>query len=151
MAKYIVIDLAGDIKAEADCLSSNEDLSRLKRPRQDEESSMRNTDASDKIRQLERELNEKADEMNDFITRERQSNDELQDARGELIKGWNDIMRGKHDNIGIKYIGEIDSKVFISEMKDWYSLEDPVVKGVGMCSLWQDVFVKIPSGGMCSL
>ncbi|KAH6820525.1 hypothetical protein C2S53_008798 [Perilla frutescens var. hirtella] len=51
MAKYIVIDLADDVKAE--------------------DSSKGEMDTAHRVRQLERELNEKTDEMNDLITKER--------------------------------------------------------------------------------
>lgn len=42
--------------------------------------------AADMVLRLQRELNEKTHTMNGLITKERQSNDELQGARRELIK-----------------------------------------------------------------
>lgn len=47
-------------------------------------------------------------------------------------------MRGNYVKIGIKDVGEIDSKVFISEMEKIFSPEIAARKGVELCSLWQE-------------
>ncbi|XP_057787847.1 factor of DNA methylation 5-like isoform X2 [Salvia miltiorrhiza] len=145
MARFLAIDLGEEVKAEADRLSWSEDGKRLKRPRPDEDSTERGVDLADKVRQLEEvlnerteELNEMTDELNDLFTRERQSNNELHGVRRELIQGLNDILKGNHVHIGIKNMGEIDPKVFISEMEKRLPPIDAEMKGVELCSLWQE-------------
>ncbi|KAH6755212.1 hypothetical protein C2S53_017470 [Perilla frutescens var. hirtella] len=95
MARYLAIDLADEVKAEAEQLSRSKDGKRLgeggeedwtvrKRLRLDEYCTKE--EALEKVRQLERELDQKTDQMNDLITKERLSNEELQGARRGLIK-----------------------------------------------------------------
>ncbi|KAH6771920.1 hypothetical protein C2S51_010324 [Perilla frutescens var. frutescens] len=140
MARYLSIDLADDVKAEAQQPSS-------KRPRLDKDSTkgevmsfdlMHEMELNVRIHDLERELEETNTEMNNLIKRERLSNDELQGARRELIKGLDDILRGNCVQIGIKNIGEIDSKVFITEMEKRFSPMYAVMQGVKLCSVWQE-------------
>ncbi|KAH6771337.1 hypothetical protein C2S52_016140 [Perilla frutescens var. hirtella] len=137
LARYLAFDLAHDeVIAEAQHLSSSKH--RRKKPRLDHQEStmLREMEGvHDKVRELERELNK----MNDLIQRERLSNDELQGVRTELIKGLNDILRGNHVQIGINNVGEIDSKVFITEMEKRFSSSSyAVIKGVELCSLWRE-------------
>ncbi|KAH6771919.1 hypothetical protein C2S51_010323 [Perilla frutescens var. frutescens] len=140
MAKYLAFDLADEVIAEAQHPSSSKQ--RRKKPRLDHQESTMVREMEgvhDKVLELEREHNEMSKKMNDLIQRARLCNDELQGARAELIKGLNDILRGNHVRIGIKNVGEIDSKVFITEMEKRFSSPlYAVIKGVELCSLWQE-------------
>ncbi|XP_027907732.1 factor of DNA methylation 1-like isoform X1 [Vigna unguiculata] len=98
-----------------------------------------------KIKEMNDELQEKienlecVESMNQtLIVKERQSNDELQEARKELIKGLEEMLNGPKGNIGIKRMGELDQKVFVTKCKERFSLQEAGTKGVELCSLWQE-------------
>ncbi|TQD74947.1 hypothetical protein C1H46_039518 [Malus baccata] len=97
-----------------------------------------------KIKEMEDELGEKVDELEDLeslnqtlITKERQSNDELQEARKELIVGLSEMLSGR-SNIGIKRMGDLDQKPFMNTCKERFTLEEAQVQASTLCSLWQD-------------
>lgn len=97
-----------------------------------------------KIKEMNYELEQKEVELDDvesmnqtLIVKERQSNDELQEARKELIEGLKNMLNAR-TNIGIKRMGELDEKVFVNVCKKRFSLEDAQTKGVELCSLWQE-------------
>ncbi|KAI9089491.1 hypothetical protein K1719_029096 [Acacia pycnantha] len=97
-----------------------------------------------KIKEMNDELESKEVELDDtesmnqaLITKERQSNDELQEARKELIEGLKNMLNAR-TNVGIKRMGELDEKVFVNVCKKKFSLEDAQTKGVELCSLWQE-------------
>ncbi|XP_027344592.1 factor of DNA methylation 1-like isoform X1 [Abrus precatorius] len=98
-----------------------------------------------KIKEMNDELQEKIDNLENMeamnqtlIVKERQSNDELQEARKELIKGLEDMLNGPRTNIGLKRMGELDQKIFVNNCKKRYPLEEAGTKGVELCSLWQE-------------
>ncbi|KAF7803317.1 factor of DNA methylation 1-like [Senna tora] len=72
-----------------------------------------------------------------LIVKERQSNNDLQEARKELIQGFNHVLNGR-TNIGIKRMGELDLKVFVNVCKTKFSLEEAHTMGFELCSLWQE-------------
>ncbi|KAL1564047.1 factor of DNA methylation 1-like [Salvia divinorum] len=76
-------------------------------------------------------------EMNVLITKERVSNDEVQGVRKELIKGLSES-GSNHGSIGIKRIGELDHDVFINELVMRMPPGDIVIKGIELCTLWQE-------------
>lgn len=93
-------------------------------------------------------LREKEGELNDLealnqtlIVRERKSNDELQDARKELINGLKEISNRAH--IGVKRMGELDSKPFLEAMKRKYNNEEAEDRASEICSLWEE-YLKDP-------
>lgn len=95
-----------------------------------------------------RNLREKEGELNDLealnqtlIVRERKSNDELQDARKELINGLKEISNRAH--IGVKRMGELDSKPFLEAMKRKYNNEEAEDRASEICSLWEE-YLKDP-------
>ncbi|KAF7843193.1 factor of DNA methylation 1-like [Senna tora] len=97
-----------------------------------------------KIKEMNDELAEKVENLDDMeqtnqhlIVKERQSNDELQEARKELIKGLNDMLNAR-TNIGIKRMGELDEKVFVNVCKKKFPLGEAQTKGLELCSLWQE-------------
>ncbi|KAL8226115.1 hypothetical protein R6Q57_018672 [Mikania cordata] len=78
------------------------------------------------------------EEMNQtLVVKERQSNDELQEARKELIKGLQDMLSGR-TNIGVKRMGEIDTKPFQDACKEKFNSEEAPIKAIELCTLWQD-------------
>ncbi|KAK1402079.1 Factor of DNA methylation 1 [Heracleum sosnowskyi] len=98
-----------------------------------------------KMKELQEELEEKEDERNDvetlnqtLLTKERQSNDELQEARKKLIKGLEEILNGPRTNISVKRMGEIDGKVFQQTCKGRFSPDEAEIKALELCSLWQE-------------
>ncbi|KAK7389487.1 hypothetical protein VNO78_24580 [Psophocarpus tetragonolobus] len=103
------------------------------------------TAVQNKIKEMNDELQEKIDNLENMeamnqtlIVKERQSNDELQEARKELIKGLDDMLNGPRTNIGLKRMGELDQKVFVNNCKKRFPLEEAGTKGVELCSLWQE-------------
>ncbi|KAH7547469.1 hypothetical protein FEM48_Zijuj01G0313400 [Ziziphus jujuba var. spinosa] len=97
-----------------------------------------------KMKEMKEELDEKVDSLDDLeslnrtlIAKERQSNDELQEARKELIAGLDDLL-GNRTNIGIKRMGDLDQRPFINTCKQRYSLEEAQLKASTLCSLWQE-------------
>ncbi|XP_006645454.1 factor of DNA methylation 1-like [Oryza brachyantha] len=102
------------------------------------------SEARRKIDELNEELKSKYDDMNEMeslnqilVTKERQSNDELQLARKELIDGFKEITVGR-TNIGIKRMGELDLKAFANACKQRFSKGDVDETAVMLCSQWED-------------
>ncbi|GJX85487.1 factor of DNA methylation 1-like protein [Tanacetum coccineum] len=102
------------------------------------------TKVQEQIKKMEDELKAKEEEMGDIeelnqtlLLKERQSNDELQEARKELIKGLQDMLSGR-TNIGVRRMGEIDMKAFHAACKEKYDAEEAPIKAVELCTLWQD-------------
>ncbi|XVE99578.1 hypothetical protein REPUB_Repub03eG0211500 [Reevesia pubescens] len=90
-----------------------------------------------------KELREKEGELEDIealnqtlIVRERKSNDELQEARKELINGLKEI--SNRAQIGVKRMGELDSKPFLEAMKRRYNEELAEERASEHCSLWEE-------------
>ncbi|KAF9613333.1 hypothetical protein IFM89_007062 [Coptis chinensis] len=101
-----------------------------------------------KMEEMVNDLNEKVEEMSGLeslnhtlIVKERERNDELQDARKELIEGLNDILTGR-TNFGIKRMGEIDTKPFLHACMQIHPTE-ATTRSAQLCSLWQE-YVKNP-------
>ncbi|XP_042066191.1 factor of DNA methylation 1-like [Salvia splendens] len=98
-----------------------------------------------KINQMNEQLQEKKENLDgledlnqQLLAKERQSNDELQEARKELIAGLTDMLSSNRVNIGIKRMGELDEKGFKNACKQRYPLEEADIKAVELCSLWQE-------------
>ncbi|XP_076950429.1 factor of DNA methylation 1-like [Bidens hawaiensis] len=102
------------------------------------------TAVQEQIKKMNDELEAKMEEMDGveemnqtLVVKERQSNDELQEARKELIKGLQDMLSGT-TNIGVKRMGELDSRVFHDALKKKFDPDDAQIKATELCSLWQD-------------
>uniref|UniRef100_A0ACD5ZP68 Uncharacterized protein n=1 Tax=Avena sativa TaxID=4498 RepID=A0ACD5ZP68_AVESA len=96
-----------------------------------------------KIDELSEELQDKYEEMDameslhhTLLIKEQKSKEELQDARKKLINGLQNITTGRA-NIGIKRMGELDLKSFVTACKRKLSKEDAEVNGAILCSKWQ--------------
>lgn len=96
-----------------------------------------------KVELLLKALREKESELGDLetinqtlVVQERQTNDELQDARKELVNGLKDMSINAH--IGVKRMGELDSHPFHEAMKRKYSDTQADEKATELCSLWEE-------------
>ncbi|KAK6153771.1 hypothetical protein DH2020_013410 [Rehmannia glutinosa] len=98
-----------------------------------------------KINQMSELLQEKKEDLDgledlntQLLSKERQSNDELQEARKVLIAGLNEMLTSTRVNIGIKRMGEIDEKAFRNACNKRFSSGEAEIKAVELCSLWQE-------------
>ncbi|KAI3809055.1 hypothetical protein L1987_25022 [Smallanthus sonchifolius] len=96
-----------------------------------------------KVEDIHKNLREKEEELEDLenlnqtlVVQERKSNDELQDARKELIDGLKDLPKTSH--IGVKRMGELENKPFLDAMKRKYGDMDGEDRASEMCSLWEE-------------
>ncbi|XP_059626604.1 factor of DNA methylation 4-like [Cornus florida] len=95
---------------------------------------------NDLIKEKEKELDDLEALNQALIVKERKSNDELQEARKELI---HELSNG-HALIGVKRMGELDEKPFHTAAKRKHSDEKAVEKALELCSLWED-YLRDPS------
>nr|QDC18035.1 involved in de novo 2-like A [Hypericum perforatum] len=96
-----------------------------------------------KVETIIRSLRDKEEELDKLeavnqtlVVKERMSNDELQEARKELINGLKDMAGRAH--IGVKRMGELSTKPFHDAMKKMYSEEEAWEKASELCSLWEE-------------
>ncbi|CAN0837446.1 Protein INVOLVED IN DE NOVO 2 [Linum grandiflorum] len=101
-----------------------------------------------KVEDVMKDLKEKEDELDSvealnqtLIVKERKSNDELQDARKELLNCLKDISNRGH--IRVKRMGELDGEPFLKAMNKLYSEEEAEDKASELCSLWVE-YLKDP-------
>ncbi|XP_062193007.1 factor of DNA methylation 1-like [Phragmites australis] len=92
---------------------------------------------------LEHEKKRLEELSGDLVTKERESNDELQQARKELIMGLEDDLNGR-TAIGIKRMGELDEKPFQNVCRKKYGNDDYQTKTAELVSSWQEE-IKKPS------
>ncbi|KAK3017534.1 hypothetical protein RJ639_007209 [Escallonia herrerae] len=86
------------------------------------------------LKDKEEELEGLEDLNQALINRELKSNDELQDARKELINGLKDSSAF----IGVRRMGELDEKPFHLVAKRNYSDEEAEEKALDLCAVWED-------------
>ncbi|CAN4088537.1 unnamed protein product [Withania somnifera] len=98
-----------------------------------------------KIKEMNEELKDKMEEMDSMeslnqtlLAKERQSNDELQDARRTLKEGLLEVLSSARALIGIKRMGEIDSKAFQNALKQRFPNQEAEIKAIELLSLWQE-------------
>ncbi|KAG6526667.1 factor of DNA methylation 1-like isoform X1 [Zingiber officinale] len=107
---------------------------------------MEGEDAAD-IQEMEQKLEREREELeslnNTLIKKERESNDELQAARKELLTGLEDLLTGR-TLIGIKRMGELDEKAFQNAAKKKFKSDEADIKAAELCSSWQEE-LKNPS------
>ncbi|KAF5799976.1 putative XS domain-containing protein [Helianthus annuus] len=96
-----------------------------------------------KVEDIHKNLREKEEELDDLeslnqtlVVQERKSNDELQDARKELVEGLKELPKSGH--IGVKRMGELENKPFLDAMKRKYGDMDAEDRASEMCSLWEE-------------
>ncbi|KAJ1396786.1 putative domain XH [Sesbania bispinosa] len=119
-------------------------------PEKEIERPSENTDDGQKMmkRWKLKDLSEKEQSLEDLdaliqtlIVKEHMSNDELQEARKELINGIKEI--SNRANIGVKRIGELDCRQFLEAMKKKYNEEEAEERASELCSLWEE-YLKDP-------
>ncbi|XP_020267410.1 factor of DNA methylation 5-like isoform X1 [Asparagus officinalis] len=103
----------------------------------------------EKMEEMSGELQEKIEEMEGLealnqtlVVKERMSNDELQDARKELMTGLLDMLSSPN-LIGIKRMGELDPKAFEIACRRNFAKADADMKAAEFCSEWQE-YLKNP-------
>ncbi|CAA7016238.1 unnamed protein product [Microthlaspi erraticum] len=99
-----------------------------------------------KVETFLRDLSEKEGELahvnkynQDLVVRERKSNDELQETRRALISN----LRDTRSHIGIRRMGELDTKPFLEAMRRKYCQEDLEDWAVEVIQLWEE-YLKDP-------
>ena len=103
----------------------------------------------EKVDTILKQLREKEGELEDLealnqtlIVKERKSNDELQEARKELlVNDLKDLASSAH--ISVKRMGELDSKPFHEAMQRKYNEEEAEDIASELCSLWEE-YLKDP-------
>ncbi|XP_047977567.1 protein INVOLVED IN DE NOVO 2-like [Salvia hispanica] len=97
-------------------------------------------EAKKKLESIEEELRDKEEELDgveslnsNLIIKERRTNEEVQEARKELIAG----IKGGRANICVKRMGDLDEKPFINLVKVKYGNAD-AEKALELVSLWED-------------
>ncbi|KAL5102032.1 hypothetical protein RYX36_006359 [Vicia faba] len=76
-----------------------------------------------------------------LIVKERKSNDELQEARKELINTIKEIP--SRSDIGVKRMGELDYRPFLEAMEKKFNADDAEDRASELCSLWEE-YLKDP-------
>ncbi|XP_074279495.1 protein INVOLVED IN DE NOVO 2-like [Silene latifolia] len=101
-----------------------------------------------KVDGILKDLREKEESLEDveslnqtLIVKERMSNEELQEARKELITNFKDMSNRGH--IGVKRMGELDSSAFQEVCKRRYPEDIAEDKAAELCSLW-DEYLRDP-------
>ncbi|GLT62730.1 hypothetical protein SLA2020_353440 [Shorea laevis] len=100
-------------------------------------------ETKEKLAAIEEDLKEKEEQLEHLdalnqtlIVKERKCNDELQDARKELISSLKDMKtRAK---IGVKRMGELDNKPFVAAAKRKFPAGEADEKAAELSSLWED-------------
>lgn len=102
-----------------------------------------------KVEDIHKNLREKEEELDDLeslnqtlVVQERKSNDELQDARKELVEGFKDLSKSAH--IGVKRMGELENKPFYDAMRRKYNETEAEDRASELCSLWEE-FLRDPN------
>ncbi|ERN07889.1 hypothetical protein AMTRI_Chr08g162360 [Amborella trichopoda] len=103
-----------------------------------------NTDIDEKIKAVVEELQEKENEMqcledlnSALLSKERETNDELQAARKEAIEFFKD-QPNTRAHIGAKRMGALDDQPFKDAVKAKLQGGDWEIKASELCSLWED-------------
>ncbi|KAJ4804133.1 XH/XS domain-containing protein [Rhynchospora pubera] len=100
-----------------------------------------------KMEELTEELKEKIEEMENIdalnqtlVVKERKSNDELQEARKELIPGLTSLQTGRAGQvfIGIKRMGEINEKPFKVACRQKFGKGDAEYQAALLSTKWQN-------------
>ncbi|XP_021749555.1 factor of DNA methylation 5-like [Chenopodium quinoa] len=96
------------------------------------------------INALKKELEDKTDEVlylqnlnQILILKERESNNELLEAQQELLSGLHSVLSNR-TMLGIKRMGELDTKPFLEACADKFPKEDQGIKCAEVCSIWED-------------
>ncbi|KAG4989707.1 hypothetical protein AAZX31_11G223800 [Glycine max] len=135
------LDVKQELELEIQQLKGS--LSVLKHMEDDEDAEILN-----KVDTLQKDLRDKEQSLQDLdalnqtlIIKERESNDELQEARQALVDAIKELQ--SHGNIRLKRMGELDTRPFLEAMKQRYNEEDAEERASELCSLWEE-YLKDP-------
>ncbi|XP_009597794.1 factor of DNA methylation 4 [Nicotiana tabacum] len=98
-------------------------------------------EAKKKLESIQEEIKESEEELESLetlnqtlIIKERLTNDEVQEARKELING----LKESCAFICVKRMGELNEKPFHAAARKIYNSEEAAEKAMELCSLWED-------------
>ncbi|KAG0489485.1 hypothetical protein HPP92_006348 [Vanilla planifolia] len=104
-------------------------------------------DIEKKIEEIHKKLNEDKEDLeqlhNTLFMKEREANQELNEARAELIMGLTKLLKG-NSLIGVKRMGDLDVKPFQSACKKRFPAEDADIKASELCSTCDEA-IRNPS------
>ncbi|KAG0487809.1 hypothetical protein HPP92_006620 [Vanilla planifolia] len=104
-------------------------------------------DIEKKIEEIQKKLNEDKEDLeqlhNTLFMKEREANQELNEARAELIMGLTKLLKG-NSLIGVKRMGDLDVKPFQSACKKRFPAEDADIKASELCSTCDEA-IRNPS------
>ncbi|WOH12507.1 hypothetical protein DCAR_0832011 [Daucus carota subsp. sativus] len=126
------------LELEIECLRGS--LSVMKHMENPEDSKFKQkiNDTQNALKQKEEEL-EDLEALNQvFVVKERKTNDELQEARKELINFLKGKPKGPKQWLGVKGMGELDGSPFHAACNKKYGGPDAEEKAAELISLWED-------------
>lgn len=128
------LDQKQALQLQIERLRGSVDVVRLMNEEGDLEAKKKLQSIKEQIKEHEEEL-ESLETLNQtLIIKERLTNDEVQEARKELING----LRGRNAFICVKRMGELDEKPFLAAAKKKYNSEEAADKALEVCSLWEN-------------
>ncbi|CAH8330523.1 unnamed protein product [Eruca vesicaria subsp. sativa] len=93
-------------------------------------------DKDKKLEEERREFEGLEDTNSALLIKERQSSDEIQEARTELIRGFG-YLSGEGSMIGVKRMGEVDEKPFLKVCQQRFNGDNVALQHAMLCSIWQ--------------
>ncbi|XP_058109631.1 factor of DNA methylation 2-like isoform X2 [Magnolia sinica] len=90
------------------------------------------------LQQRKNEIEELEEQYHPLVDREHKSNNELQEARKEFIKGLSDVKRGR-GSIGIKRLGDLNVMPFRNAWHQKFPSSEANAKAAEMCTSWQEL------------
>ncbi|KAI4302396.1 hypothetical protein MLD38_038145 [Melastoma candidum] len=91
------------------------------------------------LREKEEEYDHLQDLSQNLIIKERKINDEVQEARKELISALKNLASDSgQTSIGVRRMGELDTEPFLEAMKIKYNNEEAEDRASELCSLWDE-------------
>jgi len=94
-------------------------------------------EVTEELEQVVNEMGSLEDLCQTLIVKERQTTDKLLEACKVLIAGFGNISGGR-TSIGLKRMGEIETRPFLNVCKVRFPPSEAEVKAVELCSLWQE-------------
>ncbi|XP_026377419.1 protein INVOLVED IN DE NOVO 2-like [Papaver somniferum] len=129
------LDAKQALELEIERLKGNLNVLKHMEGDEDEAFNKKMDEMSKNLKEKEGELESLEDLNQALVVKERKSNDELQEARKELISGLRE-MSGGRALIGVKRMGELDDKPFHEACKRKYGSESN--QATLMCSAWEE-------------
>ncbi|KAI7735716.1 hypothetical protein M8C21_010880 [Ambrosia artemisiifolia] len=90
-----------------------------------------------KLQRVKEEALKKVLELKSQLDAEQKLHMEIEELKGKL-QGLHDMLQPGRTNIGVKRMGEIDSKALLEACKDKFDSEEAQIKALELCTLWQD-------------